>query len=322
MASTRQLKTKISAVRNIKQITRAMQMVAATKMRKSQEVALNARPYAKKSFALLLHLIQQASKEELESVFLPVKAGTVPALASEKIALVVITSDKGLAGSFNSSVLRAAMKWKQEHENGRGPTSTVDIVAVGKKARDFFRKQGSVIAAEFFQFSDIITFADVKPLADWVVRSYRARDYGKIVVCSNQFVSALVQKVEVHDILPLVVEELARTAEGVIPKTGKYSEIAKQKEKSEKELSFVLEPSREEIMRTLVENLIQVEIMYFVFESNASEHSARMVAMKNATENANRLGEELTLQLNKARQAAVTQELTEISTAKEALTSE
>ena len=311
MASTRQLKTKIGAVKNIKQITKAMQMVAATKMRKSQEVALNARPYAKKSFSLLLHLLKQASREEMENIFWTKGNG-------QKTALLVITSDKGLAGSFNSSVLRAASQYKKQREE-KG--QQVEIVAVGRKARDFFRKQGSVIAAEFFQFSDIITFADVKPLADWLVRSYKARDYDKIVVCSNQFVSALVQKVETHDILPLVIEELARTSEGVVPKTGKYSEIVKQEEKSEKELSFVLEPSREEIMRTLVENLIQVEIMYFVFESNASEHSARMIAMKNATENANRLGEELTLQLNKARQAAVTQELTEISTAKEALTS-
>ena len=317
MASTRQLKTKIGAVRNIKQITKAMQMVAATKMRKSQEVALNARPYAKKSFALLLHLLKQAGKEEMESVFLQGREGN-------KVALVVITSDKGLAGSFNSSVLRTAFQWKREQEQKdvRGRTSTVEIVAVGRKTRDFFKKQGATIAAEFFQFSDIITFADVKPLADWLVQAYKAREYDKIVVCSNQFVSALVQKVEIHDILPLIVEELGRMMEGVVPKTGKYSEIVRQEKDSEKELSFVLEPSREEIMRTLVENLIQVEIMYFVFESNASEHSSRMIAMKNATENANRLGEELTLALNKARQAAVTQELTEISTAKEALTSE
>lgn len=309
MPSTRQLKTKISTVRNIKQITRAMQMVAATKMRKSQEVALNARPYAKKSFSLLLHLLKQASREELESVFFTGRK-------EGKIALVVITSDKGLAGSFNSSVLRAASQWVKA-QNGE-----VEIVAVGRKARDFFKKQGAVIAAEFFQFSDIITFADVKPLADWLVQVYKAREYGRIAVCSNQFFSALVQRVETRDILPLQVEELGRIIEGIVPKTGKYSDIVKQEEKSEKEISFVLEPSREEIMRTLVENLIQAEIMYFVFESNASEHSARMIAMKNATENANRLGQELTLQLNKARQAAITQELTEISTAKEALTSE
>ena len=305
-------------------------MVAATKMRKSQEVALNARPYAKKSFALLLHLLTQAGKEEIESVFMRTQRSRIRPgeIEADRIALIVITSDKGLAGSFNSSVLRRAVQAKEQLEN----EGLVEIVAVGKKGRDFFKARDAVIAKEFLQFSDIVTYSDVKPIADWVVEAYKAQEYSRMVVCSNQFVSALVQKVEVHDILPLLVEELARTAEGVVPKTGKYSDIAKQEEKPassagaptrrNQDLSFVLEPSREEIMRTLVENLIQVEIMYFVFESNASEHSARMVAMKNATENAERLGEELTLQLNKARQAAVTQELTEISTAKEALTSE
>ncbi|HEX9722282.1 MAG TPA: ATP synthase F1 subunit gamma [Candidatus Paceibacterota bacterium] len=308
MASSRQLKGKIRAVRNIGQITKAMQMVAATKMRKSQQVALNARPYAKKSFALLLHLFKQAGKEEVESIFMRQSEG-------KKIALVVITSDKGLAGSFNSSVLRAGQRFVAENPE-------TEIVAVGKKGRDFFKNRGATIAAEFFQFSDIITFADVKPLADWIVQAYESRQYGKIVVCSNQFVSALVQKVEIRQILPLEIDQLQQTIEGIVPKTGKYSELDQEEQESRKELSYTLEPSREAVIQSLVRNLIQAQIAYFVFESNASEHSARMVAMKNATENANRLQEELTLALNKARQAAITQELSEISTAKETLTAE
>jgi F-type H+-transporting ATPase subunit gamma len=325
MASSRQLKTKIRAVKNIGQITRAMQMVAATKMRKSQDVALNARPYAKKSFALLLHLLKYAEKDELASIFMrtplnPLVGGEV---GQTRVALVVITSDKGLAGSFNSSVLRAAYKFYQQ-EDVRGRTSTVEIVAVGKKGRDFFKARGAVIATEFLQFSDIITYANIKPLADWIVQAYEKHEYDEIVVCSNQFVSALVQKVEIRKLLPLLVSNLQEVIEGIVPKTGLYSELAQQEPPAgeEKDVSYVLEPSRQEILKSLIRNLIQVEIAYFVFESNASEHSARMVAMKNATENANRLQGELTLQLNKARQAAITQELTEISTAKEALTAE
>lgn len=316
MASSRQLKGKIRAVKNIGQITKAMQMVAATKMRKSQEVALNARPYAKKSFALLLHLLKQAGKEETESVFMRGNN-------SGKTALVVITSDKGLAGSFNSSVLRTAYKLYQEpFDSAQGKDQVTEIVAVGKKGRDFFKARGATIAAEFLQFSDIVTYANIKPLADWIVQAYETQQYSKIVVCSNQFVSALVQKVEVRQLLPLEINQLQETINSIIPKTGRYSELATEEQESEKELSSVLEPNREEIIKNLVRGLIQVQIAYFVFESNASEHSARMVAMKNATENANRLQEELTLELNKARQAAITQELTEISTAKEALTAE
>ena len=327
MASTRQLKTKIGAVKNIKQITKAMQMVAATKMRRSQEVTLNARPYAKKSFALLLHLLKHAEKDEFTSIFMRAPR-SFSEVGQDRVALVVITSDKGLAGSFNSSVLRAAHKWKQEQEQEdvRGRTSTVEIVAVGKKGRDFFKVRGGNVVAEFLQFSDVVTFSDVKPLADWIVQAYETHGYDKIVVCSNQFISALVQKVEVRQLLPLEPDALKETIEGIIPKTGKYSELAREEQGppagGERELSYVLEPSREEILKNLVRGLIQVEIAYFVFESNASEHSARMVAMKSATENADRLQEELQLVLNKARQAAITQELTEIATAKEALTSE
>jgi len=318
MASSRQLKTKIRAVGNIKQITKAMQMVAATKMRKSQEVALNARPFAKKSFSLLAHLLKQAGKEDITSIFLRAPR-SLSEVGIERTALVVITSDKGLAGSFNSSVLRQVTQWKQEQESAG---KQVDIVAVGKKGRDFSKARDAQVVAEFLQFSDIITYADVKPLADWVVQAYEKHEYDKIVVCSHRFVSALVQKVEVQQILPLNVEELERAVESIVPKTGKYSELAQQEEESTKDLSYVLEPSREEIVRTLVRNLIQVEVAHLVFESNASEHSARMMAMKNATENAESMMEKLNLELNKSRQASITQELTEIATAKEALTNE
>jgi F-type H+-transporting ATPase subunit gamma len=312
MTSSRQLKTKIKAVRNIKQITKAVQMVSATKMRRSQQTALNARPYAKKSMVLLLHLLKSASKEETENIFWNNKN-------NKKMALIVVTSDKGLAGSFNSSVLREAAKWKKEQEEAG---KEVDIVAVGKKGRDFFKKRGANIAAEFLQFGDIITFGEIQPLGKWILNAYEQKQYDRFAICSNRFISALIQKVSVHQILPIGIEALEKTIQDIIPKTGKYSELASEEKEEVRELPYVLEPSREIIIETLIKNLVLVEIMYFVFESNASEHSARMIAMKNATENAGRLQEELTLELNKARQASITQELTEISTAKEALMAE
>lgn len=336
MASTRQLKNKIGTVRNIKQITKAMQMVAATKMRKAQEVALRARPYAKKSFALLLHLLQYAQGEGFLTLYIKTgadkgRAGIVPVQArvnslsqTEKVALVVVTSDKGLAGSFNSAVLRVASQWKQEQENGRGPTLTVDIVAVGRKGRDFFKKRGAVIAAEFFQYSDIFTLSDIAPLMDWILKVYEEGRYGKIVFCSTQFVSVLLQKPAIIQILPLEVEELKNIIEGIIPKNGKYAEILKTEEKEESlgTISYLLEPSPKDIFEQVVRDFIRVAILHLMFESNASEHSARMIAMKNATENAEELVGVLNVQWNKARQAAITQELAEVTTAKEALTAE
>ncbi|OHA62374.1 MAG: ATP synthase F1 subunit gamma [Candidatus Wildermuthbacteria bacterium RIFCSPHIGHO2_01_FULL_45_20] len=295
-----------------------MQMVAATKMRKAQESALRARPYAKKSFALLLHLLGYAEVEGYASSYIT-KVGTVPTLKTERIAFVVVTSDKGLAGSFNSAVLRLASRWKKEAETAG---SQVEIVAVGKRGRDFFKSRGSVIAAEFFQFSDIVTFSDVAPVINWILEAYDQKRYDNIVFCSTQFVSALTQKPEIHQILPLEKEELAKIIEGIVPKTGRYSEIAKQEQADIQNLQYILEPSAQEIFQTVVRDLVKVAILHLIYESNASEHSARMIAMKNATENAGNLIETLNLELNKSRQAAITQELTEISTAKEALTSE
>jgi F-type H+-transporting ATPase subunit gamma len=301
MPSSRQLKTKIGATKNIQQITKAMEMVSATKMRKSQDVALRARPYAKKSFALLSHLLSQAEKEETQSIFwqsnVQALVGSDP---TRRTALVVVTSDKGLCGNFNGAVLRRAMQVKEE-------VGGVDIIAVGRKGRDFFKRREVPVAVEFFQFSDIVTLQDVIPLADWILSAYEKKEYDKIIVCSTDFVSALSQQVVVRQLLPLRQEELREFA-------GEDTDL--------KDFSFVLEPSREAVMEQLVRDLLRVAIVHWIFESNASEHSARMMAMKNASDNADDLIEELNLQMNKSRQAAITQELTEIATAKEALTSE
>jgi len=316
MVSSRELKNKINTVGNIRQITKAMQMVAATKMRKAQESALSARPYAKKSLSLLNNLLQYSKAEGVSEKYW--KIGT-----TGTVALVVVTSDKGLAGSFNSAVLRMAAKWKEEQESAQGGARKVEIVAVGKKGRDFFKARGGKIAAEFFQFSDIVKLSDVAPLMDWVGEAWEQEKYEKIIFCSTQFVSALVQKPEISQLLPLQREELEKTIESIVPKTGKYAEIAEQEKSNENNnIQYVLEPSAKDILEQLVRDLVRVTIVHLIFESNASEHSARMMAMKNATENAEDLIEELNLKLNKSRQAAITQELTEIATAKEALTAE
>lgn len=322
MASSRQLKTKIRAVRNIRQITRAMQMVAATKMRRSQETALRARPYAKKALALLLHLLEYTKAEDVAAPFMDItKARTVP--ASGRIALVVVTSDKGLAGSFNSAVLRLASRFEQEEEQ---QGKTVEVVAIGRKGRDFFRKRGVAITAEFFRFSDIVTLPEIEPVMEWILRAYQEQRYEKIAFCSQQFISALLQKPEIHQVLPLERAELEKIIDAIIPKTGRYADWTQRYEKLEAEVrpnvAYVLEPSARQILEQVVRDLIRLMVVHLIFESNASEHSARMIAMKNATENADRIQEELTLELNKTRQAAITQELAEVTIAKEALAAE
>lgn len=288
-------------------------MVAAAKMRKAQEVALRARPYAKSALALLSRILRYS--KELENISSPLWESR----DGKKIGLVVATSDRGLSGAFNSSVLRKAWNLSRElQEKG----SEVEIVAVGKKGRDFFLKRGLKPVAEFYRFSDIVTLSDIAPLADWILNAYEKKEYDKILFCSTQFISALNQKAEIRQVLPLDREELIRTVENIVPKTGKYSELRRGEKNNRNEIPYILEPSAKEIVENLVRDLVKVEIVHLIFESNASEHSARMIAMKNATDNAQRLQETLILELNKARQSSITQELAEVTTAREALAGE
>ena len=310
MASLRQLKSKIRTVGNIGQITKAMEMVAATKMRKSQEIALKARPYAKEALSLLYNILLHAEKEDLAAQsHLFKRTGRITT------CLVVITSDKGLCAGFNSAVLREALQFKKNHPE-------TDIVVGGKKGRAFFAARNIPIAAAFTDFSDTATLSEVSPLTDWLLSRYQDHTYDTIVFCSTLFISALVQKVALTEVLPLTLKGLQDVIERIVPQRGRYSELAENNDITQKEISYLLEPSSQAIFESLLEDLVRVEVLHLVFESNASEHSARMVAMKNATENAKSLKEELELELNKARQAAITQELTEISTAKEALSAE
>lgn len=304
MPSSRQLKSKLRTVGNIKQITRAMQMVSATKMRKSQEVALRARPFAKEALSLLRGLVGHQEVLEQESIYFKKPE-------EGKTCLIVATSDKGLCGSFNSQVLRLALEWFSGKRD-------VDIVAVGRKGRDFFKNRGIMPVAEFLQFSDIVSLHDVAPLSEWVLKAFEEGRYERVVIVSTQFFSALVQKPDIRQLLPLDMEELKDAVKNIVPKQGKYADYNSE-ENGKEELSHLLEPSAEVILQSLVQDLVKVQILHYIFESNASEHSSRMVAMKNATESAEFLQDELQLALNKARQAAITQELTEISTAKEAL---
>ena len=309
MSSNRQLKTKIHAVGNIKQITRAMEMVAATKMRKAQEVALRARPYAKYALSLLRSLLLLEGGEELraQSHFFKEENRKNP-------CLVVVTSDRGLCGGFNSQVLRTALKFRKEY-----PDSS--IVTIGKKGKEFFERRGILVERSFSDFSEIVTLADVDPVVQFLIGEYAEHRHDTIAFCSTQFVSALVQKVALYRVLPITLDELGKTIQAIIPKSGKYSDM-QNKEDTLESVVALLEPGASSIFENLVEALVRVEILHLILESNASAHSSRMLAMKNATDNAEDLQEELQLLLNKARQGAITQELSEIASAKEALVNE
>lgn len=304
MISKRQIKSKISATQNIRQITKAMEMVSATKMRKAEEIALRSRPFAKESLSLMRNLLSYVEKNgEIKSHYFKRKN-------IKNSCLVVVTSDKGLAGAFNSNVLRTAMKFLEENSDS-------DIVTVGRKAKEFFEKRNIKVVKSFDNPSDTVTLSDVAPMSDWLIEQYKKHAYDRISFCSTIFISALVSKVEISEVLPLTINELQEIIKRIVPKTGKYSDI--QNDDKENNVLYTFEPSPNEVFENILEDLVRVEMLYMIFESNASEHSSRMMAMKTATESAGDLIDDLTLELNKARQAAITQELAEISTAKEAL---
>ncbi|MBI2604380.1 MAG: ATP synthase F1 subunit gamma [Candidatus Harrisonbacteria bacterium] len=317
MASKHQLKNKIRVTANIKQITRAMQMVAAAKMRKSEGVALRARPYAKKALALLRNVLRYALGEELTSPYFGARKG------AQKICFVVVTSDRGLCGAYNSGVLRAATKFIESHRDAE----LLHVLPIGRKAKEFFAKRpvelrhgaGLVTMPNAFtNFSEIATLYDAKPVSDWLIKQYQDGVYTNIVFCSTNFVSALLQRVEIHEVLPLTFPELERIVAGIVPKAGLYAELAKA-ETDMPERYYKFEPSYQKVFETLVLALLKVEILHLIFESNASEHAARMVAMKSATENAENIMKTLQQALNKARQESITQELVEMASAKDAM---
>lgn len=309
MESIQIIKQHIKSVKNINQITKAMELVAATKMRKSEEVTLAARPY---SF-LALDLLASLSK---------IKNIKMPALFSkrnvQKTAVVVVTSDKGLAGAFNSTILKKVDEFIKQSQNEKDEKI---FIAVGKKAANYLSKFN--LAERFLKFGDFIELSQIKPLADFLINGFLNYKWDKIIVFSMHFKSVFKQEVFVKQILPISFESLKETLENIIPETGKFSEFKNQKQLSvfkDRVISeYLIEPSPEKILDELAKHLVLIEIYQLILEANSSEHAARRFAMKNASENAEKLSFNLSLIYNKARQNAITKEIVEIVSGAEAL---
>ena len=311
MQSTRDIKRRMRSIGNTQQITRAMEAVSATKMRRSQEFALAARPYAESALQLLGNIGQKTVRE------------IHPLLERRRgkdICLIVITSDKGLCGGYNSGVLRKA----QEYLDKNSESKNIDIITVGKKARDYFKFRGYEIAEEFVGFGDFVKLEETMPIAKRILFDWQEKKYSKIVCAFTNFVSTLRQEAVIRQVLPITKKGIKEIIEGIIPKKGRYAE----KDTSLRQgfggqasynYRYIFEPSREKVLNELLPLLVEIQAHYMILEANASEHSARMVAMKNASENAEEILEELNLFYNKARQAAITREITEVTAGREAL---
>ena len=274
-------------------------------MRKSQQVALNSRPYAFKALQLLSVLAKYAA----------VRTELMKARPIHKTLLVIVTSDRGLAGSFNSQVLRMAdsfLKSYQETEN-----DNLKVVAVGKKAISYANKKKLELRAEFSGFGDFINPKETDPVAKLVIKGFLNKDWDRVITISTHFRSTLKQEVLMRQVLPVDMGKIQKTIDEIIPEYGRFSEFKPNVKHSvsNKAVDYIFEPSPKELIEGLVDHLVRMQVYHLVLEANASEHSARMVAMKTASDNAKELSEKLNLEYNKARQAGITKELIEITSA-------
>ncbi len=317
MESVQNIKRRIKGVKNINQITKAMELVAATKMRRSQEIALASRPYAFAALDLLGNL----------SRLQPENGATLPELLVKReikrTAAVLVTSDKGLAGAFNANVIREFEKFLHREKISMNDPA-YSFVAVGQKAAGYLERRASGLERKFIRVGDYTTLQEVEPIAKFLTSGYLKGKWDKVIVLSTNFRTALRQEVLLRQILPVELEDLKRTAEELIPEHGKFSELVRERRISYFGVGpaseYLLEPSPREILATLAEHLVTMQVYHVILEANASEHAARRVAMKNASENAEDLAGELTLEYNKSRQAAITKEIVEIVAGAEALT--
>lgn len=309
-----EVKNRIKAVKNIGQITKAMEVVAATKMRKSQQVALNSRPYAFKALQLLSVLSQQ---EKVKTELMAIRP-------AKKTLLVIVTSDKGLAGSFNSQVVNLSDKFIGAHSSrskASGKFGELKVIAVGKKAILFANKKKLDIVDTFSGFGDFVESSETVHLSDKIILGFLAKEWDEVITISTHFRTTLKQEVLMRQVLPVDLEKIQKTIDEIIPEHGRYSEFRIQSSELQiKNLDYIFEPSPKELIEGLVDHLVRMQIYHLVLEANASEHSARMVAMKTASDNAMELSGKLNLAYNKARQTGITRELIEITSAVNTLT--
>lgn len=290
MPGLKEIRKRIASVKSTKQITKAMKMVAAAKFRKAQTRIFELRPYADKMHAVLTGL---ARTVETGHPLLEVRP-------RKKVEVLVLTSDKGLCGAFNTNIMKAAVKLiKQIQSEG----IEVSVTTIGKKATDLFKRRGEPARRSWTGISGKISYMNAKEMAADVIENYTNEVFDEVVLVYNEFKSALVQKVSVVRLLPLASVD------------GEAGQAASQEEAAD----FLYEPSQQAIFDQLLPKNLEIQVYRALLESQASEEAARMTSMENATKAADDMISSLTLQYNKARQAAITKELMDIVGGVEAL---
>ncbi|RJQ36367.1 ATP synthase F1 subunit gamma [Candidatus Parcubacteria bacterium] len=312
MESLQTIKSRRRAVQNIGQITRAMEVVSATKMRRAQELALASRAYA----FLALEILGRVSANA------PILSPLMAARPIAATALLLVASDRGLAGSFNTQVFRKMEELLATDEYRTDADHRFVVIAVGRKAIRYAEKRNWNIVARFEGFGDYADTEEITPLADLLVQGFVDGSWDRVMTISTHFRTTLRQDPLARQILPTDMAKIRETVDEIVPEHGRFAELGKSPEaggRNAEPIEFIFEPSPAEALAALVPHLIRMQIYDLVLEANASEHSARRVAMKNASDNADDISGKLLIEFNKARQAAITKELIEITSTQSAL---
>ena len=300
------IKNKIKSVDRTRKVTKAMEAVSAVKMRKSQVRAITARPYANSALSILERM--------------SVSLGTVHHPLTErrevkKAAFVVVTSDKGLCGILNAAVIREA--YLRVQNSGLAP-EMISMYAFGKKGAEFFERRGYTVVERFENISDDIVVSDLSKVSNDIARAFSEKNYDRVEIIYTNFKSTFEQNAIAHTVLPLSLETLSAVVKGITPEKGKV--VTSSGVRSAPPF-YTVEPSPEAVVGDLISSLVGVLFYHSLLESKASEHSARMIAMKNASDKSRDLSKALTRTFNKARQAMITREVSEIVGGIEAMAS-
>ncbi len=297
MAGTKEIKRRIKSVKNTKKITKAMELVAASKMKRAVSSTLASRMYAEYSWEILTSIAKN-SEEITHPLFNEREV--------KNILLVLVTSNRGLCGAYNAQAIKKALS---VFRNSEYKDKNIDIVSIGKKGDTAMRRLGKNVIASFLDFGNSVSLSQVTPISKLVTEEFKEGKYDKVLVVYTDFLSALAQKANVKQVLPVSktsLKELIEGLEGIEHHEGKALE-------KDTKIDYLFEGERDKLIGSLAEKLTTMQLYQMLLESNASEQSSRMVAMKNASEASGEMIEDLTLVFNKARQANITREISEIS---------
>lgn len=316
MASSKDIRRRIKSINGTKKITRAMEMVSAAKMRRAVQSVLGIRPYAQSAWHVLSNLAR---------AFESVNTGLLEVREVKKVLCLVVTSNRGQCGAFNSQI---AKKVKEEIRNPEklkinriglkkveavaAEDIRIDFITLGKKGEAMIRKMDQEIIAAFPELINAPSIEGIKPVSKIVIEEYLKKNYDKVVVVYTDYVSAITQKTKIRQLLPISKIDIEKQLHEI-------DQLAKEYGLEEPVVEYKVEPSPKVVLEHILPRLLEMQMYHAVLESGASEHSARMMAMRNATDAANEMSADLTLAYNQIRQGKITQEIAEISAGRAAL---